>query len=220
MSKIEDRPYTHFERFKPHELERERQCFCIILSAMPSDYVPRVSLELFGGVGLFLSLVPPEWATQRYYVWDHDNGCVVRLRKDHPHVIAMRVDSFTHPFPMGVKFISADFNSFTLLRWCTVPRYRKIMDRIFQSGAEYIQVTDSAINKLHINRSSYEKFWPEAVSGRRCIETIDDYVEAFSDYAFRMYKYRVIRGAYHHGASYLLLQRGARKCKITMERVV
>jgi len=110
MSQVEDRPYTHFEKFKPQELEREGECFRILLSVIPSDYVPHASLELFGGIGLLLGLVPSTWRTKRYNVWDHDEECVARVKRDYPGVTVRRVDSFSQWFPVGLQFISADFN--------------------------------------------------------------------------------------------------------------
>ena len=211
---IEDRPYTHFEKFKPGQFERERQCFQIILDAIPSSYAPTGVLELFGGVGLFLSLVPEEWRNKNYHSWDHNPDCVSRVHGGYPEVTASVKDSFTSPFPSPLGIISADFNTFTILKWATDPKYQNLIYGIFAAGADYVQITDSAVNRLHLNGPHYEKFILPANRNKR-IATLDDYVEVFSDLVFLDHPYRVIKVAYHHGASYLLFQRsGARKRKV------
>lgn len=203
MNKVESRPYTVFVRDKSNQVELERKCFQYILNRIAWQKTPPPNVwELFGGIGLFASLVQPLWRNENYTSWDNDSACVKMIHAKYPHINARQCDSFNSTPPDKCDIITADFNSFTLLKFVRQPQYYHLVTRIFSLKAQWIQITDSAINKLHLNKSVYSTVLKKEVS------TLSDYIAGLTDTIAIPFGYNYTACVYHFGASYILFERG------------
>jgi hypothetical protein len=190
-SEIETRPYTHFRDTRPGELERERECFRLILEGIE----PRSVLDVFCGLGVFAGALRRR--PDSYVAWDRDLECVERFASEFPGALVVRRDSFNaEGWPAAVDLVSLDFNTFTLLRYRTVLHYRGLVDRSFATAERWVQFTDSAVSKLHLNAGVYG---PEVADLASYLAAWNREVEGFG----------IVAVAYHSGAAYLLWRRGA-----------
>lgn len=150
QNRVESRNYLDMTAEKPGDTEREELCFRYLLDQIPDQRIPKL-LELFGGIGLFRSLV----ASPEYHEsWDFSEDCCHHIQNKFPRTLVRRVDSFSEEIEKGFDLISADFNAWTPLKQLSDPKY-KVLDRIFQALPRYVQFTDAAISKLHLNYKSY-----------------------------------------------------------------
>jgi hypothetical protein len=198
MRYVEARDYF---TFKPNEVRRERECARYIFTPLP---VLGSVVEVFGGFGLMLELledmgkVTP--ATE-VVAWDHSPSCI-RARRDrwpgHRNVVT---DSFTMSVPPA-ELVSVDFNTFSPLKAHRVRRYRRLLDGVFGVDPQWVQLTDSAPSKLHMNAVSYRRFF-----GRRVVD-VKSYLKACSAWYEAEYGYSVRAAAWHTNAAYCLLSPG------------
>jgi hypothetical protein len=202
MSNVDSRCYLQRIREHPEEADKKAKHFRRIMAAVPAQKFNEV-LEIFGGVGvIWEELVSLGYAYEETFheTWEQSSDCVNYLRDKFPDSDVRRVDSFEEDIPC-VDFLSADFNSWTYLRYIQNDRggrYHHLTNRLFRSSSRYIHITDSAINKFHLNKQVYAG----ALNCR--LETIEDYYRAVSEDFDTRFGYRLIASSHHPGAGYLL----------------
>ena len=195
----EGRDYFSFD---PAERQKEAKCFLSIYQDMP--LVQQVH-EVFGGIGLMMEVLKelghsPKW----HSTWDHSTRCIEELRRKWPKGAHIQVDSFGTPLPtmlMHPSLISADFNTFSPLRAVRDKKYGRLLDGIFQAQPDWVEITDSAVYRLHLNRPYYSQLFAQEITD------VKAYLTATSRWFFLRYGYSIVRAAHHRGASYYLLTR-------------
>lgn len=201
VSKIEDRDYFVFVEEKAREVDKERECFRAILSDLnPCDHV----WEAFGGIGLLHQLLVKEFGwTPQYQTWEHSARCVEYLQGLDPSMEVTLGDSFQMEIPLARPnaLFSLDFNTFTPLRAERDAKYLDLVTRVCAAQPRWLQVTDSAVNRLHLNFGPYTQLFG------RPITDLPSYLKSVSRWFYDRFGYSVRKAAYHHGASYLLLSR-------------
>lgn len=207
LTRVEARDYLKMTDERPLDTFRERECFRHVLGPVaPFNSV----LEMFGGAGVFrtlieeLGLLGPQ---TRHETWDHSQACVDHLSSLFPKSRVVLADSFQQPFPEGLDLISADFNTWTALKYRTDKAYSGATQRLFRSGALWVQLTDSAVNKLHLNGNSYRKAMGSPPSEDRLPPA--EYFQLVAQAIRREFGYRMWAVAYHQGAAYYLFHRTA-----------
>lgn len=205
---IESKPYNEFTQA---ERDREAACFRDLLDNVPPAEVGSV-LELFGGVGLFGSQARERFPLSCHELWEASEPCAEVLRENLPLARVVVTDSMKREVPPDFSLVSADFNSFTALKWYRDRDYKDVMDRVFHSGAEWVQLTDSAVSKLHLNKRSYEK----AMNLR--VESAEDYVHALEGRVFHAYGYGLRYVTRHRNAAYLLFKKDATPKSVPLHR--
>lgn len=191
---------------KPEDIRREEECYRQLFASFNQPFVS--VLETFGGAGILRGVLEGQKlidANTRHEAWDFSADCVEFLREKFPTSTVRGCDSFNEPISPGWELISADFNSWTYLRYTDLPLYRAMTERLFSSGARYVQLTDSAVNKIHLNAPAYAQRFKKPI---RPDNLLRDYVDHL-DIAFReRFGYSVLFVTHHANASYLLFQRG------------
>jgi len=217
-TRVEARDYLQMTKERPGDTRREEGCFAHLLSAIPAPVSGKI-LETFGGIGLFrsvaesLGLFGPE---TEHECWDFSADCVAHLRAKFPGSVVCHVDSFAESVPPGLVLLSADFNTWTFLKYQREEAYKKMTDRLFDAEPEWLQLTDSAVNKLHLNYRSYAK-----ALGLKDAELVRDpegYIQSVA-YSFADRGYGLRAAAYHNGAAYYLFQRDAEPGPVHVLRV-
>lgn len=207
-TKVESRDYLDMTDDRPLDTFRESLAFRHLLSGMVVP--PKAVLELFGGAGVFRTELGRHFPHFRglHVSWDHSLKCVEALREKFPASDVRCVDSFTYPIPRAMwSLISADFNTWTFLKYKNRKDYADVTARIFLAGADFVQLTDSAVNKLHLNWRAYAREF--GVEAERMSPA--DYICELGDHFAEFYGYSLVSAAYHTGASYLLFMRGRGK---------
>lgn len=202
MSRIDDRSFVETVDGKPKGVEKRKRCWRSILSEIePCDQV----WEPFGGIGLLHgTLKEMGWKPKHYEVWEHAADCVERLeqlRRPKPKVLLG--DSFFMPVPRARPnaLFSLDFNTFTPYRADGDPRFMDFLRRVAEREPRWLQVTESAVSRLHLNLDTYSSFFGKPVTD------LESYLLLVSKWFYRHLGYSVRRAAHHHGASYLLMDR-------------
>jgi hypothetical protein len=204
MNKVEDRGYHIFLANKKKDFLLEKEAFKNIIKDI--SIIPKVTTELFGGMGLFCSLRPNSWLDKVYITYDHDDICVEHLKNTHPDIEVRKADSFEEPIDFKTEFLTADFNSYTLLKHKDQKRYSNLIERISNlPSIQFLQVTDSAISKLHLNGLVYQKKMNTGIT----LDNIQDYINCFAGFYWNEYRWGLKSCYYHRNASYLLFQKNA-----------
>lgn len=216
--RVEARSYLDMARERPGDIARERECFAALLGHIDKGSLVRVH-EVFGGYGVFrgaaerVGVLSPE---VEYSVWDHSADCLALYRGRYPNTHVTQGDSFQLDMPWDCSLISADFNTWTPLKWYNRDDYRRLTDRIFGTGAEYVQLTDAAVNKLHLNHRSYavplmEPDWS--------LKDPQPYFAAVARWAYNWWGYGLVAVTYHSGAAYYLLTLNQRPVDIDVVKL-
>jgi len=92
---------------------------------------------------------------QYHEAWDMSQQCCELLRGKNPGCCVRNVNSFKTGVPLGFDLVSCDFNTWTFLKYSREVPYYKLTNSVFESGATYVQLADSAVNKLHLNYEAY-----------------------------------------------------------------
>lgn len=203
---VERRDYIQMTKEKPEDIRRERECYRQLFSIFSAPFAS--VLEIFGGAGILREVLGEQKLVDdgtRHEAWDYSERCVDYLAQTFPLSAVRRVDSFNEPIENGWELISADFNSWTFLRYAKQTPYQKLTTRLFESGAAYVQLTDSAVNKMHLNWTHYSRVFGREIGTDA---PLLDYMSHL-DVNFRArFNYSLLRVAHHANASYLLFQRG------------
>lgn len=205
QSRVETRTYLDMAQERPGDVVREKLCFQHLLEAIPTDGFQSV-LETFGGSGLFRSLLPVE--PGKHETWDYSEQCCDHLRTRFPGSRVVQADSFVRSIPSGLSLVSADFNTWTPLKCTKDARYAGMTRRLMEAAPKYLQLTDAAVNRLHLNHRSYARAFgvSEWSSGEENL--VQWYARNVSLFFYQLGGYSVQRCAYHHGAMYYLLVAG------------
>lgn len=176
----------------------------------------RSVLEPFAGIGLIWdALVEMGLAenVEQHEAWELSEKCFDLLRKKHPNSRVVLGDALLAEFRplLSPSFLSFDPNSCTVARLAHDRRYRQHFEHLISLRPDYVEFTDTAINKLHLNAGVYAD-----LTGR-LVSDANSYFRAASAYYRRHFGYGVERVAYHHGAAYLLLRPGAARI-LSIER--
>lgn len=198
--KIEQRDYLSMP-----ELERLREQLCF-RHLFEKRFAMRFMsvLEIFGGIGVLhdellrLKLISP---LTEYEAWEKSEHCVEILKQKYPTTKVRRVDTFVTPIPGDLDLLSADFNSWTILKYSQRLEYLKLTNKLFRSRAQYIQLTDTSVRQFHLHAEKYAKVL------QRPITDLDSYILAISDRFHQQDGYTVIAAAYHHAACYMLFEK-------------
>lgn len=214
---VERRSYLKKVKEKPEDTPKSKECWRRLFAQFQ---VPFVSvLETFGGAGILRVVLEEQGlldANTRHETWEFAPDCVEFLREQFPTSVVRSCDSFDEPITPGWELISADFNSWTYLRFTDFPLYRAMTERLFSAGARYVQLTDSAVNKIHLNAPAYAQRFKKEI---RPDHMVRDYVDHL-DLAFReKFGYSVVHVTHHANASYLLFQRGHHFYPSSIEKV-
>lgn len=205
-SRVEARDYLKMREERPGDYRREAECFRVLLREVgPVDF----ALETFGGAGPFRTVAEEEGVIGPGTVhesWDFSADCVAHLKERFPGSRVRHLDSFETPVPGGADIISADFNTWTFLKYSREKPYRKMTDRLFAAGPEWLQITDSAVNKLHLNFRSYARALLREGDAEE-LKNPADYIHALALYFFAAKGYGLRKAAYHHGAAYYLFRK-------------
>jgi hypothetical protein len=208
-----ERGYFWFLQNKMADVRREAACFEAIFDELPK--LGGTAVEFFGGIGMCSTLIHEILKPRTHIIYDIDPFCVSHLKHmtrkwrgvqiNQGNVFATPVAKFSH-----AKFFSFDFNQFTILHWRDNTSILQTLDAVIKTAQpSYIQLTDSAVNKLHLNLGLYS-----SISGMD-VSDITSYVRAFSKLALNSWNYSVTLAYYHFGATYLLLEPGDHElCKI------
>lgn len=119
-----------------------------------SDRAPRPTklYEFFGGLGGVTKAVMKLYPGVPIQTWDADERCYETL-KAIEGVEAIWSDSLIACRPTPGSGVLMDFNLWTILR--AEDQYERVMQRVFSSGAAWVQLADSALGKLHLNFKAY-----------------------------------------------------------------
>ncbi len=205
MGQVDDRDYMTFvDGKKAKEVAREAECFWFIYQAL---HVPLFQVfEMFGGVGLMREVLEREGhlaPNAVYEMWDHSERCVQLLKHKYPDARVFERDSFARRTPeveVDWCLFSADFNAFSPLRAHRERKFMRVLERLVRYEPRWIQITDSAVNRMHLNAINYTKFYGQKVTD------LKSYLKATSDWFYDSFGYSIVRAAYHHGACYYLLR--------------
>jgi hypothetical protein len=185
--------YYWYLLHKPADVRRQAMCLKKIFQSLPRV---RSVAEYFGGVGFCSKLIHEIVKPKQHYIFDIDPFCVAHLKHMTRDWVGASVTS--DQFQGGIDLHCFDFNMFTFVKFSSKSVENQILDAALIHQPRYIQITDSAVNKLHLNYKSY------GLANSRP----QGYFKAFSDSAYERWGYSVTRAYYHVGAAYLLLERG------------
>lgn len=207
VSKHEERDYLTFGE---GERALEAECFRLIFLDLTD---PLYLFEAFGGIGVLRTVLEDKGVrVLRHEAWDHSPRCIEELRRKWPDGHYHEVDSFAsevpHTSPGEVKLLpemflySADFNTFSPLRYTRDRRYQNLVNQMFDRGPGYIHITDSAVYRLHLNAWYYSRLFGGEITD------LNSYLTATSKWFYDTFRYSIVRAAWHRGASYYLLKPG------------
>jgi hypothetical protein len=193
----DDTPYDQ----PPAVLARKAACMeWVFRGAPPVDRV----LEAFGGLGVTTVAIARRFPRAHIRSVDLDAGCVERARRATVSYVNVRheqndalaeLSSWDEGGALGV---SLDFNRFTLLDLTRRGGWRRqILDSALALSPTWLQLTDTAVGKLHLHWRGYGL---EDGDYLTYINTIDRWFRVGEDL-------RVTRVARRSTSSYLLLER-------------
>jgi hypothetical protein len=205
MKRVEDRDYLQMAVDKPGDVRREAACFRSLYQFIPTPF--ESVCELFAGSGLMRSVLDELFLVTprtQYTMWDQSEACVRLLltRYREPETKVVRGDSFEMTIPPRQDLLSADFNTWTAVRYFADGSYRHLTDRLFDSRPRMVQITDSAVGKYHLNSKIYTRALGLPVP------TFPAYVRRLGAIFSSRYGYGLVRVCYHSSAAYMLFQEG------------
>lgn len=216
-SYVERRSYLQMAKEKPEDIRREQECYRQLFA---SNFRPFSSvLETFGGAGILRGVFEEQGLiapNTRHEAWDFSEDCVQYLRAKFPHSTVRQVDSFREPIQPGWDLISADFNSWTFLKFKTQQTYAEMTARIFSARPAFVQLTDSAVNKMHLNHVHYARVFARPI---RAESALVDYLGYLSDDFRVRFGYHLVGVTYHANASYLLFRRDRAAESVSITKV-
>lgn len=200
MKMKSDTPY----RTRPAgERRRERLAFEAILA----DAVrPETVVDTFAGVGDVGTLVAEKWPGVRIVAWDLGRDCCneydrrVRETGTVPELTCGPADFSSLP-RRGTEGIILDYNLCTLRDLRNPASFPSILLRAAAARApEWIEVTDSALSKLHLNYRCYGLD----------VADLPAYLTLFSAAVHSATGYAAVVAANHFLASYLRFEKARR----------
>lgn len=194
----------------------EAECFRYIFKGCPRY---RMIFEAFGGLGLLrqtLSQMKKGWEPDIHISHDHSERMIREILSRFPSVAAILGDTYELPMPVAdprPSLFSADFNSFSPLQMDRSKKKRRLIEAMVGRSPTSLQITDSAVFRLHLNRKAYEREWNTKIT------TPESYLRAVSRWFWERYGYWIDRAAYHRWASYYLLRRTKTFCNPVIRRI-
>lgn len=162
-------------------------CECLMNWALP---VPQI-VELFGGMGRITEAAVRRFPKATIYSYDLDELCCATLRERFKSIQVIQQDSVNNnQHIIRGCGVLADFNLMTLLRAKT-----DMLDFFLDIKTKkptWLILTDSAVGKLHLNKSVY------GVSG------LNGYLGAWEEFVGAL-GYRVYRTIQPHSRSIMML---------------
>lgn len=148
---------TPYHERPAKERLRELSCMNFVLSAAPK---PTVVYEAFGGIGMTAELMSNLWPNALIQSTELDLDCVAQYRArglKNATCYPQSCETLFHKtFKNRAKLgITLDFNQCTVLDMRRDGFQRDIIRRAIAMDPAWIQITDSAIGKLHLNWPSY-----------------------------------------------------------------
>lgn len=192
-----DTPYTSRPSW---EQAQEYQCMKFVLrdATLP---VRGTVFEAFGGIGMTASLIHELWPSAVIESCEISEECAGQYRQREIPSATIHVQDCREVLRSGLRFDAAslDFNRFTLLdlERPSGAFHREVLTAVFAGSPRWVQLTDSAINKLHLNAYAYGM----KTSFR------EEYTELLSAAFRQRCGYSVVAMASHRGASYYRLER-------------
>lgn len=211
----EARGYFHRLLERPGQMERQARASKAVLERISLRNADVI--EAFGGSGMFALLVQKFLKPKHHIICEHDPFCAAHLRKlskDWKGSCVVECDSFVK-VPTLVShgsLVSLDWHGSTMLSLFQDVRHRTLLDGIRRYRPAYVQVTDKAISKLHLNLKPYS-----ALAKRR-VTDFESYVSAMGRLIEDRWGWSVQFVAYHTGAASLLLSEKPNK-RIELLRV-
>jgi len=189
--------------------ERAREAACM-RHVLAGAEAPDVIVESFGGIGMTAQIMRDFWPGASIYSSDLDTACAqewnAKLQTQNPlrycdnddalSVLQKLAPTIQPPQKVGV---SLDFNRLTLL---DLEKGREddwrleLIGEVLELRPSWIQVTDSACSKLHLNWRSYGLERPGFI----------DYINKLDEWWQQRTKYKMMAVARHHAASYYRLE--------------
>ena len=161
-------------------------------------------VEFFGGSGIGSGIIQGLFKPAKHYVYDKDSQCVTHLQaQKFTHACEIwqgdakeaMLDEATYDYGLSSNYIIAcDFFSFSAYR---IPEWDRQFEAIFALEPLAVQITDTSIARLHLQRERYAK-----VLGRE-FTTTEGYLNAFSDYMWEHYNYVATDVAYREFACFM-----------------
>lgn len=183
----------------------ERANVAAVLDLLGKVRAPRTKVlrEFFGGIGGVTTAALRHFPSVRVETWDLDAKCLVMIQQrleregllDRADI--RQGDSLANLVVRPGDGVLADFNRLTLLKARGV--YREALDRMFGAKADWVQLADAAVSKLHLNFPAYGLARPSH----------DDYVSAWADYVRATYRYTLVGASGHTRATMLMFVREA-----------
>jgi len=205
-----ERGYFWFVTHKPNDVTRQAACLERIITGLPQL---GTAVEFFGGIGMCSIMIHEILQPTRHLIYDIDPFCARHLKhltRNWKGVEVRQGNVFDAPLSKfeQAQFFSFDFNQFTIMdlngRLAVIDKLSAVITSV---RPRYVQITDSAVNKLHLNLERYG-----SIAGMK-MTNIQDYIQGFSGLAYRRWKYSATRAYYHFGASYILLEPGRHRLK-------
>lgn len=184
-------PASHFSLA---DLQRNVACIHRLLRDVPA---PARWLETFAGFGYFTELLSHLWPAAEKELWDLDPECARILRGKFPGALVVEGDSIARATPKEGDGVILDYSVATLR---TVFDDQALLSRVFAARPAFVTVTDSGVNKLHLNWRGYGL----------TSSTRTSYFEAYRKRFAEDFGYHVVRAVGHARAAYLLLLPEAR----------
>lgn len=189
----QDTPYS--ER-PSSEQDCELDCMRQVLG---DAAVPHIVYDALGGTGMVANLMHELWPGSVIYSWELDGRCVRRYRARRlPRAFVFQGDTLDAGVP-GFDAAVLDFNLFTLLDLTRGNRgqfQKALLEKVFQRHPKWVELTDSAVPRLHLNYRSYGLAEPDW----------ERYCDLLSYRLDADWGYRIVSRSHHHAASYYRLE--------------
>lgn len=165
---------------------------------------PKIStvVEFFGGSGIGTTIIQRLFEPQLHCVYDIDPACVKHLQAQEfsdcvdvwqgdAHEVMLEEADYPD---YRLHLAACDFFSFSAYR---IPEWREQFDAIFAKKPYGVQITDTSIARLPLQRKRYA----EALG--RDFTTTPEYLMAFSNWIWEHYGYVATSIAYREFACYM-----------------
>ena len=205
-----ERSFTEWQRLHPTHVEHHGKALHELFTAGSGLHISS-AVEWFAGLGVASQVIRDTWpGLVRHIMVDKSADCAeVLLRKfaGKLGVLVYCADARTlHPWPAGAhSLVCLDWNTWTVLHW---EKWWTELEMIFRWQPAVVQLTDTAVNKLHFHHQTYED-----IMSAPC-RTPMDYLTALSQWFYTHHGYSIRWAVYYHVAAYMLLLPGEQEAEI------
>ena len=155
-------------------------------------------VEFFGGVGIGTAIIQKVLRPESHIVYEIDDVCINHLKNQafaDRITVEMR-DAKEAMLDSTADLMYLDFFSFSAYR---LKDWRRQLDAVFFSEPTAVEITDTSIARLPLQKERYAKALGRTFDGR------EDYAMAFSDKITREYGYKLAYYAYRENACMVFL---------------